>query len=31
LSDVSYTLDLHAASDFRTSEPEMIRSLGLIP
>ena len=31
LSDVSYTLDLHAASGFRTSEPEMIRSLGLIP
>jgi hypothetical protein len=31
LSDVSYTLDLHAASSFRTSEPEMIRSLGLIP
>lgn len=31
LSDVSYTLDLHAASAFRTSEPEMIRSLGLIP
>ena len=31
LSDVSYTLDLHAASDFRTSEPEMIRSLGLVP
>jgi hypothetical protein len=30
LSDVSYTLDLHAASGFRTSEPEMIRSLGLI-
>ena len=30
LSDVSYTLDLHAASDFRTSEPEMIRSLGPI-
>jgi Putative PD-(D/E)XK family member, (DUF4420) len=31
LSDVSYTLDLHAASAFRTSEPEMIRSLGLTP
>lgn len=31
LSDVSYTLDLHAASAFRTSEPEMIRNLGLIP
>jgi Putative PD-(D/E)XK family member, (DUF4420) len=31
VSDVSYTLDLHAASAFRTSEPEMIRSLGLIP
>jgi Putative PD-(D/E)XK family member, (DUF4420) len=30
LSDVSYTLDLHAASDFRTSEPEMIQSLGLM-
>ena len=31
LSDVSYKLDLHAASAFRASEPEMIRSLGLIP
>jgi hypothetical protein len=30
LSDVSYTLDLHAASGFRTSEPEMIRNLSLI-
>ena len=30
LSDVSYTLDLHAASGFRTSELEMIRNLGLI-
>jgi Putative PD-(D/E)XK family member, (DUF4420) len=30
LSDVSYTLDLHAASDFRTSEPEMIQSLSLM-
>jgi hypothetical protein len=31
LSDASYTLDLHAASDFRTSEHEMIRILGLTP
>jgi hypothetical protein len=31
LSDVSYMLDLHAASSFRTSEPEMIRNLGLVP
>jgi Putative PD-(D/E)XK family member, (DUF4420) len=30
VTDVSYTLDLNAAATFRTSESEMIRSLGLM-